>query len=830
MTRLFIEDKELDITKDFSQQITYAVDDLNNVDSKSTSFTKTIVLSGTANNNRLLGNIFEFANANFTIDSQANVGYNFNASKSAKARIEINGLPVMKGVMRLLEIVIDGDMVEYEVALFGELGGFFNSLGSKKLTDLDFSQYNHTYNITNIEDSWINQGSGYFYPLIDYGNVSPANDLNFYKKNFYFTAFRPAFFVREYIDKIITGSGYTWESSFMDTDYFKSLIIPNNQSRLKFNRGTIFESRLLGNYTLDDTLAHSSIYTDLFSNAGNEVFTYTPSTAFTGAMNISLRGTYTITNSDINDFNSRYAFATMRIYKNGSLFYEDQSKVIGGFSSTFGISTPPQYTFNLRWFGVPITFVQNDTFEIRMEVFGTDGAVINVTLSSSGMGITTENPILVSAQYGDDLLVNGTLPANVFQKDFFSSILKMFNLMVTEDKYKEKHLVIKPYIDFYDTDSTTYLDWSDKIERGKPIKIKPMAELNARYYQFKYKQDSDYYNEEYRKKYAEGYGDRIYDNQYEFTKNTDTTEVIFSQSVLTGFTDNDKVFPSIFKRNNGTEEMIEHNIRIMFSKRITGRTEWKLYNQIGTEIATFTSYGYAGHVDDPFTPYNDLNFGVPKELWFTMESGFLYRNLFNIFYSSYFAEITDKDSRIVTCSINLNEKDVFNLDFGKFIWFDGVLYRLQRVIDYSDGEICQVELLRTLYTQYDSPYYEQYVLGQELNGGYIIYIDGSGRHGLIVPDYNDVEQALTFNWSGAIYYCDTYSINGFSDWRIGTLQEMKFIDINNSYIPNFVTNNFWTGTEDGVSNAYRLSFNGTGTGEQSVLKSDSYYALPIKSF
>jgi virulence-associated protein VapD len=76
----------------------------------------------------------------------------------------------------------------------------------------------------------------------------------------------------------------------------------------------------------------------------------------------------------------------------------------------------------------------------------------------------------------------------------------------TEDKYLEKHLVIEPYIDFYDTDSTTYLDYSDNIDRSKPIKIKPMAELNARYYQFKFKQDSDYYNEEYRKKYAEGYG------------------------------------------------------------------------------------------------------------------------------------------------------------------------------------------------------------------------------------------------------------------------------------------------------------------------------------
>ena len=241
MTRLFIENKELDITQNFSQQITYAVDDLQNMDSKATSFTKTIVLPGTANNNRLLGNIFEFGNANFTIDSQPNVGYNFNAAKSAQARIEVDGLPVMKGVIRLLEILIDEDYIEYEVALFGELGGLFFSLGAAKLEQLDFSVYNHSLTITEIEDSWdnANAGQGYYYPLIDYGNCSPIANANFAKKNWYLRSSRPALFVREYMDKIITGAGYTWESEFMDTDYFKSLMIPNNQSRLKFNRGTI---------------------------------------------------------------------------------------------------------------------------------------------------------------------------------------------------------------------------------------------------------------------------------------------------------------------------------------------------------------------------------------------------------------------------------------------------------------------------------------------------------------------------------------------------------------------------------------------------------------
>jgi hypothetical protein len=833
MTRIFIENKELDVSQELSNQITFAVDDLQNMDSKATSFTKTIVLQGTANNNRLLGNIFEFANSNFTIDSQPNVGYNFNASKSAKASIEIDGLAVMKGVMRLLEIIVDGNNIDYEVALFGELGGFVAKIGARKLTDLDFSQYNHVYNTSNITASWNNQGSGYYYPLIDYGNVSPLYGPNFSKQNFYFTAFRPAFFVREYLNKIITGAGYTWESEFFDTDYFKSLIIPNNQSRLKFNRATIFQSRLGGNYTLNDTITHNSIVTDLFTNSLSEVFTYTPSLPFSGAMKISISGNYTIENSDIGDTQFRFAYAAMRLYKNNVLFFDGQSNpfgVFGGFSSTLGLSIPPSYSFG-AFYNVPITFNQNDTFDIRLEVFSTNGAVINTSLNNSTLTITTDNPILVSAQYNDLLLVNSTLPANILQKDFFTSILKMFNLMVTEDRYIEKHLVFTPYVDFYDTDRTTFLDWSDKIDRSQVMKIKPMSEINARFYTFKYKQDNDFYNEDYRKKYAENYGDRIYDNQLEFTKDTSATEVIFSSSPLIGYNDRDKIFPAIYKKTNDTEEMIEHNIRIMFSKKITGRTPWKIYNQFDQVLVSgLTSYGYAGHVDDPFTPQFDLNFGVPKELYFILTSGVLFRNLFNIYYSPYFADITDKDSRLVTAKMKFTPKDIFNLDFGKLIYNDGVLYRLVKIKDYSDNDICEVELLRVNYLQYDAPYYNIYTLGQPLLGGYIVYLDSTGRHGLIAPDYDDVEQNISFNWSGAVNYCDTFTIGGYSDWRIGTKDEMAFIDINNTYIPNFVPNNFWTGTEDGVSNAYRISFNGSGTGEFSVSKADAYYALPIKSF
>jgi hypothetical protein len=704
MTRIFIEDNELDINANFSQMINYSIDDLNNLDSKTTSFTKTIVLPGTSKNNRLLGNIFEFANSNYTVDSAPNFGYNFNASKSAKARIEVNGLQVLKGTLRLLEIIIDGEFIEYEVALFGELGGFFSKLGANKLTDLDFSAYNHTYNYTNIVNSWdnANGGQGYYYPLIDYGNTSPATDTNFFKKSFFFTAFRPAFFVKEYINKIITNAGYIWESNFFNTNFFKRLIIPNNQVRLKYNREQIFESSVTPNaltLTTYQYLNHSNIVNDLFTNSANQTFTYTPAQAFSGVFNVNLSGTYKVRNQ-VASLPLCYAYATLEIYKNNVLAFRDTNKRFGGFATTIGLSVEPSYRFTLRFPRIPVTFNTGDSWYMLLRIYDTNGADLDVTLNNSNVNILTDNPILVSAQYDDFLLVNGSLPQNVLQKDFFASILKMFNLMVTEDKFTDKKLVIEPYVDFYDTDRTTYQDWSNKVDRSQVIKIKPMSEINARYYDIKFKQDADYFNEQYRKKYVEGYGDYRFDNQLEFAKDTSTTEVIFSATPLIGYSDNDKIFPAIYKLNNYTEEMIEHNIRIMQAKKITGRTAYNIYLNDYTVLTSPTAYGYAGHLDDPYNAGADLNFGVPKEINFTLASGLLSNNLYNTYYSPYFAEITDKDSRLITCKMKLTERDINTLDFTRFIWVDGVLYRLYKIVDYSESELCEVQLLRVIYTTY----------------------------------------------------------------------------------------------------------------------------------
>ena len=914
MIRIFIENKELDVLQDFSHQITYSIDDIANIDTKTTAFSKTIVLPGTANNNQLLGNIFEFSNSNFTIDGNPNVGYNFNASKSAKVRVESNGLQIMKGVLRLLEIVIDGNNIDYEVGLFGELGGFVSALGTKKLEDLNFSIYNHVYNKDYWEASWqqgrnwhlsVNMASNYFnvynkaffnlvendiititnstngndgtyivdhltntnaytrvyikstfttgadtfdiefsrnitsgfyYPLIDYGKVSGN------KHDYYYPALRPALFVKDYIDKIIFNSGYTYESDFFETDFFRRLVIPNNDKEfIRRSTDTYLDLIKVGNTTYTFTSQLATKQNIIFQNNTLNDFTYAS-------------GVYTYTNG-----NTRSINITGKIYYNGIAMNENIYFRVFKSNQNIYSETLTKTTSSFEFsFNTDISYYETLTFKLVCGGVNAGASVMQI-LSNSTI-VTKSNPAgAITLGYGDNVIMNDILPSNIFQKDFFISILKMFNLMVVEDKFTSKHLKIIPYTLFYDLNNASYLDWTGKVDRSEPIRIKPMSEVNSRYYELKYKGDSDYYNEKYKKRFNQGYGDVKFDNNLEFVKDTQSSEVIFASTPLVGYASEDKVVSTIFKwdgtYDNAGDQQNEDNtssvLRIMQIKNITGVTSWNI-NTTGSTLASYTTYPYAGHFDDPDAPNSDINFGALNELYFALASGALGNNLFNAFYSPYLAEITDKDSRLVTCKMKFTETDIFNLDFSKFIWIDQVLYRLNKIYDYTPNELCKVDLLRVIYTTYDDIGFQEVPASVQigtqtwtsenlkqttfLNGDAIKLVNTQGEWDSALDNY---EAAYAFpdfdpnNFSDGLFY-NSFALTderglGYYGWRMPSLADATILnDFINAAYPGekawtLKSTTSWT-TANGTD---RYGFNAKGLGEKDGTNVGVYTFFPL---
>ena len=702
-TEIYIEDYKLELSKELSTEFNYAIDDITDFGSKNTSFSKTINIAGNSTNNRVFGFVFDLGNANFTDDTLPNVNYNYNAAKAAQCRIFIDKIQVFKGTLRILEIIIDGKAIEYQCSVFGELGGFITALGNKRLAgndnptdDLNFDTYNHIFTHDNIIDSWevsgatagdrgvnnsLSYGSGYYYPLIDYGTYRNANN-----RDYNVMTFRPALFVKEYLEKILEDSGYSYEFPLLNTEAFKRLIIPHNQKVLSTTSNVQLEATpdiytYTGTGTLISLFCTASSLGN-FSLGSGYIFTYNGATK---VMNLDLRvyGLWEIGN-----------VATLNVRKNGV--------VIGSYYVGAGFSTR-YFTANINLTGV--TFNTSDTLIIQMEWTGSASYKLNV-LANSTLSLTTTSTEAVPINYNEAVKLNSAIPRGVFQKDFFLSICKMYNLYVYDDIFNNKKIYIKPYIEFYPTTSADALDWSEKIDRSKPLSIKPMSELNARYYQYKYQDDSDYYNENYKKKYNQNYGDRLYDTNYDFSKDTESLEIIFASSPLYQIDGEEKIVTQIFKvsDNNTKEQQMDSVIRIMQVQKITGVHSWKIRNQSGTgDLHNGTVYGYAGHLhfNDSGVPDQDLNFGAPKEVYITTTS-YPTANLFNVYHSEYIGEITNKDSKLLTCSALLNTVDINNLDFSKYIWIDGVLFRLNKVEGYNPMEYntTKISLLKVIEISY----------------------------------------------------------------------------------------------------------------------------------
>ena len=669
-TEIYIENQRLDLTEDVDTDFTYTIDDINDFSAKNTSYSKTIRIAGNANNNAIFGNIFDLNNANFTSEDAPNVGVNYNASKNAQCRIFIDGIQIFKGALRILEIIQDGSSLFYECSVVGDLGGFMTALGNKKLTgnedsadDLDFSAYNVAWNFTNITNSWDSiDGSGLYFPLIDYGNTSTN------KVDFNYTAFRPALYVKEILQKIIASSGYTWDFPLLSTSLMDRLVIPNNQrlvnkvSNVAFNSN--FNTTLSSNQFLPLTVTTAGSFT------GSNPATYTGST---NVFNISCKPVLQVKSPTP-------VAATFYLYKGATILKQVDLYVTNNTQT---------YTVDLSVNNVELS----NTNQISVQV---STNVTQYQLFSGELKLTTAVSTEVPVIYDEVLDVNFCIPRGIFQRDFFISIAKLFNLYIYDDPVDEKKIIIKPYVDFY---SGSIVDWTSKVDREKSWSIKPMSEVKARYYQFKYKQDNDYYAENYRKKFNEGYGDFIYDTEFDFVKDTESTEVIFAASVLYQLNGTDKIFPAIYKLSSSatTEDPMDSVIRILQAKKITGRTSYRIKNN-GTNVGTaLTSYGYAGHLDDPFTPTNDLNFGAPKEIYIQATS-YPATNLFNAYYSAYMDEITFKDSKLLTCNVLLNSFDIHSLDFAKFVYIDNVLYRLNIVEAYNpiNYTTTKVELLKVI--------------------------------------------------------------------------------------------------------------------------------------
>ena len=128
MIELYIENQKIDITDDIEIGFTYETIDPDKLSSIKNSFSKTVNIPGTPNNNKLFGYIFRNDKYIRGLDI-ANIGDNYDPHKKVNWFINKNGALYNRGYCTLDSIETKNDYeVTYKITLYGGLGEFFYSL------------------------------------------------------------------------------------------------------------------------------------------------------------------------------------------------------------------------------------------------------------------------------------------------------------------------------------------------------------------------------------------------------------------------------------------------------------------------------------------------------------------------------------------------------------------------------------------------------------------------------------------------------------------------------------------------------------------------------
>ena len=726
MVRIQLDNGYLDVKEGTAFPLNFQVGDIRDLTQRKGTFSKTITLSGTKNNNTLLNNYYD-------VNIKAGT---FDINKITKCTVLQNGIPIVTDALLQLVNVKKVQLtdayeqdVEYEVLVRDSQAEFYTTITNKELTDLDFSDCNHDFDITAITDSWTHTQSDHYKYLM------PFNDTNKYTVNH----FKPAIYAKSYFDRIFSNAGFTYDWQSLAASHFDKLLIPYNGDVNNFDYTDYqvkAETTYTSNYiqpiigknsiflfsvaTWSETLdvqnlfnPTTGIYTAPFNSSLNQGQTYNFN--FTYSYEILLDNTSGanayLMQKNLNTnllVNGKYRYALIfRIIKNGvnsGVFTSAADTVI--FNGTVSNPIPNGTTSILNASGtttipLPYNVISSDTLQIQVGLFvteqdtgttptwknsnassGSTNVQVNpqVSFSDLKVDITPSNNIQV---IGGTQVVNEFIPQKIKQSDFVKAIFQMYNLYAYPDINNPNNLILVSRDEWYDAGAEK--DWSSKLAKNQEQQLIFLPDLTNKKLKLTYKEDTDTPNKIYTQATSEIYGQLEYTFQNEYVKDTDVKEILFSPTPINK-TSFDAYLPMISGIAPNT------NIRILYDAGLRSCQPFNIYEQGTTGVTGLTSYPQTGHFNDAITPTFDINFGV-CDYYFYQTSVLTNNNLYNLYWRRTVNQINV--GRLLSASFYLNEADIQTLKLNDKIRIDNSWWNINKIMDYNANEdvLTKVELI-----------------------------------------------------------------------------------------------------------------------------------------
>ena len=295
----------------------------------------------------------------------------------------------------------------------------------------------------------------------------------------------------------------------------------------------------------------------------------------------------------------------------------------------------------------------------------------------------------VTANYSINNIINlSTMLPQMKMRDFFINIIKMFNLMVSDNPNKPNDLIIEPRDDFFNSKRKVN-DWTLKLDYDQDVKQTPMSETDIKTYRFTYSEDDDYYNNLYDQQSDRIFGDYAVDFINDFSTTEKQLELDFAPTPVSDNIISPLVAPFFCDIDTGNAlKPIKVKPRILFTKKLELANQFYVIRDTPNQTGiAFTDYLYAGMYDDPFDPEYSLEFGNSNVLYYNTSLVNPNNNLINQFYLSTLNDITDVNAKLLEAYFHLTPSDINQFDFRDIILIDNSYWRVNTIIDYNPNAI-----------------------------------------------------------------------------------------------------------------------------------------------
>lgn len=606
----------LDLFQDENIDITSSQQDVTDISKVFTDYSQNFSIPATANNNKVFKYWYENALEN-----------GFDDSLKLDCIIELNGNTFRNGKLKLEKAtIVNGQAKDYSVSFFGNLVSLKDKFKDDKLINVEEinSIINFEYSPENVVDLVVNENdSDIAFPLITpsrvwtwgYNTAQPtekSTDIADVNGSIDYNELFPAVKVKSMFNAIEQKYNINFVGSFLNDKRFTELfLLAKNSDVIKFNSET--KDVLFDTYTGDTIEAYTIDYdaNSVYCDGGN-LRDYETSMYLNVTTDPNTNWTAFIYKDGIkvDEFTSKGTNSTL-------IFTQSSAGATGGY----GIGT---YTFK----------------------FTTDGAITNAQLDfylnmdddpmTPGFEISLYGYLTLNV-YGSSTLPINVLMPDIKVADFFSGIVKMFNLTCYSEDGVD--FIIEPlnqwYADGYYVDITKFCE--NNWEVNKTVQYKSIT--------FKYEKSESVINNAFYQNFQREYGDLEFKPENQDKDGQEYKVELPFENLL-------------HSKLSSTRIQVGYNVNKDLKPYTSKPVLLYKWGNISTDVSYYiegehkTSYNAFGQ-DLEYTEgiFYTLNFRAEQS---TLLNGVVENTLFNVYYSDYLSEIFLPSSR------QINIKGIFD--------------------------------------------------------------------------------------------------------------------------------------------------------------------------